>query len=45
MPVLGYTQTNEGITDGTIFYHCTQGKDRTGIASALLLAALGASRK
>ena len=30
--------------DGAILYHCTQGKDRTGIASALLLAALGASR-
>ena len=29
---------------GAILYHCTQGKDRTGIASALLLAALGASR-
>ena len=30
---------------GAILYHCTQGKDRTGIASALLLAALGASRE
>ncbi len=30
--------------DGAVLYHCTQGKDRTGIASALLLAALGASR-
>lgn len=30
--------------NGTILYHCTQGKDRTGIASALLLAALGADR-
>ena len=29
---------------GAVLYHCTQGKDRTGIASALLLAALGASR-
>ena len=28
-----------------ILFHCTQGKDRTGIASALLLAALGADRK
>ena len=28
--------------DGAVLYHCTQGKDRTGIASALLLAALGA---
>lgn len=30
--------------NGTILYHCTQGKDRTGIASALLLSALGADR-
>ncbi|MBR1782483.1 MAG: tyrosine-protein phosphatase [Bacteroidales bacterium] len=28
---------------GAVLYHCTQGKDRTGIASALILAALGAS--
>ena len=25
--------------NGAILYHCTQGKDRTGVASALLLAA------
>ena len=31
--------------NGAVLYHCTQGKDRTGIASALLLAALGADRK
>ena len=31
--------------NGAILYHCTQGKDRTGIASALLLAALGAGRE
>lgn len=30
--------------DGAVLYHCTQGKDRTGIASALILAALGADR-
>ena len=30
---------------GAVLYHCTQGKDRTGIASALILAALGASRE
>lgn len=30
--------------EGCIIYHCTQGKDRTGFASALLLAALGADR-
>ena len=30
--------------NGAVLYHCTQGKDRTGFASALILAALGASR-
>lgn len=30
--------------NGAILYHCTQGKDRTGFASALMLAALGADR-
>ena len=28
-----------------LLFHCTQGKDRTGVASALILAALGASRE
>lgn len=31
--------------NGAVFYHCTQGKDRTGVASALLLAALGADKE
>jgi len=31
--------------EGTVLFHCTQGKDRTGIASALILAALGADRE
>jgi protein-tyrosine phosphatase len=31
--------------EGAVLYHCTQGKDRTGIASCLLLAALGADRE
>jgi len=30
--------------DGTIVFHCTSGKDRTGIGSALLLSALGVPR-
>ena len=30
--------------DGAILWHCTQGKDRAGSASAMLLAALGADR-
>lgn len=30
--------------DGALLWHCTQGKDRAGSASAMLLAALGADR-
>lgn len=30
---------------GAVLWHCTQGKDRTGSASAMLLAALGADRE
>lgn len=33
------------VESGAVLYHCTQGKDRTGIASALILAALGADRE
>ena len=31
--------------DGAVLWHCTQGKDRAGCASAMLLAALGADRE
>jgi len=31
-------------TAGAVLYHCTQGKDRAGFATAFLLAALGADR-
>ena len=31
--------------DGAVLWHCTQGKDRAGSASAMLLAALGANRE
>ena len=31
--------------EGAVLWHCTQGKDRAGCASAMLLAALGADRK
>ena len=30
--------------DGALLFHCTSGKDRTGIAAALLLSALGVPR-
>lgn len=32
-------------SEGTMLWHCTQGKDRTGLAAAFLLAALGFDRK
>ena len=32
-------------TDGTVLWHCTQGKDRTGLCAAMLLYALGVSRE
>lgn len=32
-------------TDGTVLWHCTQGKDRTGLCAALLLLSLGVSRE
>lgn len=35
----------EAPEDRAVLWHCTSGKDRTGVASALLLAALGADRK
>lgn len=31
--------------DGAVYWHCTQGKDRTGLAAAFLLFALGADRR
>ena len=31
--------------DGAVFWHCTQGKDRTGLGAAFLLFALGADRR
>lgn len=31
--------------EGAVYFHCTQGKDRTGVASAIILMALGASEE
>lgn len=31
--------------EGAVYWHCTQGKDRTGVASAVILMALGASKE
>ncbi len=35
----------ENPDSGAVFFHCTQGKDRTGLASAYILAALGVDRE
>lgn len=32
-------------SEGTVLWHCTEGKDRTGFAEALLLSALGVDRE
>lgn len=31
--------------DGAVYWHCSQGKDRTGLGAALVLAVLGADRE
>lgn len=33
------------VEEGAIFWHCSQGKDRTGLGAAFILAALGADRE
>ena len=41
----GFLQNIVNTTDGAVYWHCSQGKDRTGIGAAFLLAALGADRE
>lgn len=45
MQYAGFLQNILQTTDGAVYWHCSQGKDRTGLGAALLLAALGADRK
>lgn len=40
-----FLQTLVSTTDGAVYWHCSQGKDRTGLASTFLLSALGADRE
>lgn len=40
----GFFQNILNAEEGAIYWHCSQGKDRTGLGSALILAALGADR-
>lgn len=41
----GFFQNILNAEEGAIYWHCSQGKDRTGLGSALILAALGADRE
>ena len=53
MPLDKFTQNQyrkflklvENNTDGAVLYHCTAGKDRVGIGTALILSALGYDRE
>lgn len=40
-----FLQTLVSTKEGAVYWHCSQGKDRTGLASTFLLAALGADRE
>lgn len=41
----GFLMNIVATDSGAIYWHCSQGKDRTGIGAAYLLAALGADRE
>lgn len=41
----GFLQNIVSTPEGAVYWHCSQGKDRTGIGSAVLLAALGGDRE
>lgn len=45
MQYAGFLQNIVNTPSGAVYWHCSQGKDRTGFGAALLLAALGADRK
>lgn len=40
-----FMQMITSTTEGAVYWHCSQGKDRTGLGAAFLLAALGADRE
>lgn len=40
-----FLQMIVGVDEGAVYWHCSQGKDRTGLGAAFLLAALGADRE
>ena len=41
----GYDKLLVNTDEGAFYWHCTQGKDRTGLGAAFILAALGADRR
>ena len=41
----GFLQNIVNTTEGAVYWHCSQGKDRTGLGAAFILAALGADRE
>lgn len=45
MQYAGFFQNILNTESGAVYWHCSQGKDRTGFAAALMLAALGADRE
>lgn len=45
MQYAGFFQNILQTAEGAVYWHCSQGKDRTGLGAALILAALGADRK
>jgi len=40
-----FLETIVNTPEGAVYWHCSQGKDRTGIGAAVLLCALGADRQ
>ena len=40
-----FMQTIVNTPSGAVYWHCSQGKDRTGLGAAFILCALGADRK
>lgn len=39
-----FLQKIKAVEEGSVFWHCSQGKDRTGLGAAFILGALGADR-
>ena len=44
MPIASFLREVVNTPEGAVFFHCMQGKDRTGLAANFLLSALGVGR-